>query len=207
MKWCLRKRSRCHTDTKLAPHFPHKGNLWWLCTNTVTSDTDNLSLHWFLLFLTHSLSRPISLTVSQRIKNIVNLLFCHFLNTFRSIKSNKSIHKMCLCLCLCCCLTSEWSSWGGEECHQRSDASPGDRHPSRGHTAGYIHTHKHTENETTHWWNVTKYIYSSTVFKYDLEVLVLYLSISIFMLLYISSPLDFRGKYCTFYSTTFIWQI
>ena len=30
------------------------------------------------------------------------------------------------------------------------------------------------------WWKVTKYIYLSTVLKYNLEVLVLYLSISIF---------------------------
>lgn len=46
---------------------------------------------------------------------------------------------------VCCCLTSEWSPWGGEECHQRSHASHGDRHPSRGHTAGYIHTHTHKQ--------------------------------------------------------------
>ncbi len=37
-------------------------------------------------------------------------------------------------------------------------------------------------------WNITKYIYSSTVLKYTFEVLVLY----------------FRGKYSAFYSITFI---
>ncbi len=32
----------------------------------------------------------------------------------------------------------------------------------------------------TQWWKITKYIYLSTVLKYSFEVLVLYLSVSIF---------------------------
>lgn len=73
---------------------------------------------------------------------------------------------------VCCCLTSEWSPWGGEECHQRSHASHGDRHPSRGHTAGYIHTHTHINKSPSYlelqipwWWNVV------TQVRYNLEVL------------------------------------
>lgn len=52
------------------------------------------------------------------------------------------------------------------------------------------------------WWNVTKYIQSCTVLKYVFEVLK-YLH---FTLLYISTELHFRRKYCTFiyHTTTFI---
>ncbi len=52
------------------------------------------------------------------------------------------------------------------------------------------------------WWTVTKYIYSGTVLKYNFEVLVL--ECLHFLLLYTSTQLHFGGKYCTFYSTTFI---
>lgn len=42
-------------------------------------------------------------------------------------------------------LTSEWSARGGEECHQCPPASLRGRHPSRGHTTGYLYTlaHRH----------------------------------------------------------------
>lgn len=43
------------------------------------------------------------------------------------------------------------------------------------------------------WWNVTKYIYTSTV---NFEILGLYLSISIVMLLCASAPQHSRDKYC-----------
>lgn len=54
------------------------------------------------------------------------------------------------------------------------------------------------------WWKVTKYIY-----KYCIQVLFchicIYLSISILLLLYSFTPLQFWGKHRTFYSTTFIF--
>ncbi len=50
------------------------------------------------------------------------------------------------------------------------------------------------------WWNVSKYIYSSTVIKYKFEVFLLYLSISISC----SFILLLHYKYCSFYSTTFV---
>lgn len=55
------------------------------------------------------------------------------------------------------------------------------------------------------WWKVSRYIYSTAVLKYNFEVLVLYLSISIvcyFIFLHYSPLL--RGKYCAFRSTTLI---
>ena len=51
------------------------------------------------------------------------------------------------------------------------------------------------------WWNVTKYIYFSAVLFF------LFLTSTFhFWLFYIfTTPLNFGGKYCTFYTTTFIW--
>ena len=43
---------------------------------------------------------------------------------------------------------------------------------------------------------------SSTVLKYNFEIL--YLSISIFCYFFTSTPLHFSGKYCTFYSIAFL---
>ena len=54
--------------------------------------------------------------------------------------------------------------------------------------------------------DVTKDIYSSTVFKYIFEVLVLYFYFY-FMLLYTSTSPHLRGKDYTFYSTTFVWRV
>ena len=55
---------------------------------------------------------------------------------------------------------------------------------------------------------VTMYVYSSTVLQYKFKVLVRtllkYLS---FLLRHTSIPLHLRGKCCTFWSTTCIWQL
>ena len=51
------------------------------------------------------------------------------------------------------------------------------------------------------WWNVTKYIYSSIVVKYNCDIL--YLSISIFCY-FIFLLTTLQRKYCTFYLITFI---
>ncbi len=48
------------------------------------------------------------------------------------------------------------------------------------------------------WWN-TKYIYSSTNLRYFEYFHV--------MQLYTSTPPHLSDKYCTFYSTTFVWQL
>ena len=42
-----------------------------------------------------------------------------------------------------------------------------------------------------HWWNVTEYIYSSIILKYNFYILVLYLSFSHFVPLHTSNPLQF----------------
>ncbi len=47
-------------------------------------------------------------------------------------------------------------------------------------------------------------IYFSTVLEYSFEVLVLCLSVSTFCYFIFFTLLHFRGKYCTFYSSTFI---
>ncbi len=59
-------------------------------------------------------------------------------------------------------------------------------------------------------WNVTKYIYSSAVLKYNFDILFLLFFFLLFfifehfhsMLLHTSTPLHFRGKLYTFYSST-----
>lgn len=60
-------------------------------------------------------------------------------------------------------------------------------------------------------WKVTKYTYSSTELKYNFEVFIFYLSISIFyysiLSILLSIPPHFRWKYCYFYWSTFIWQL
>lgn len=49
-------------------------------------------------------------------------------------------------------------------------------------------------------WKATKYIHSNTVLIGYFEILIFYLQYFNYMLF-----LHFRGKCCTFYSTTFIW--
>ena len=56
-------------------------------------------------------------------------------------------------------------------------------------------------------WNVTKYIYSSAVFKYNF---VLYSTVLVyfhFLVLYTSTLLHLREKCCTFPPTTFIFAL
>merc|ERR1712168_1362473 len=50
---------------------------------------------------------------------------------------------------------------------------------------------------TVLYYTVTKYIYLSTVIKYNAEVLLLYFTFPIFNT-FTSTPLHLRGKYCTF---------
>ncbi len=50
---------------------------------------------------------------------------------------------------------------------------------------------------------VTKHIYWST----KVQIWGTLLEHFHFLLLYSSAPLQFRGKYCTFHSTTFIWYL
>ena len=50
------------------------------------------------------------------------------------------------------------------------------------------------------WWNVTKNIYSSAVFNYNLKYVITLLAISILQL-YASALLHFGGKHCIFSTT------
>ena len=68
--------------------------------------------------------------------------------------------------------------------------------PQRGNSQSHEHVYFCTVNSFIQWWKVTKYIYLNTVLEYNLEVLVLYFSISIlcyFILLfyYYNSEVNF----------------
>lgn len=53
--------------------------------------------------------------------------------------------------------------------------------------------------------NVTKYIYASTALKYSFKGTCTSLGYIYFQALYTSTPLHWRGKYCTFcHSTTLV---
>lgn len=111
-------------------------------------------------------------------------------------------------LCFLTCLLTHMYQWNSVKplrgmcvCMLLENKHSKDPHITTCSSLAVVHGGANTRYATlTQWWNVTKYVYSSTVLQF--KVLEYFHCMQLY-----TCTLHLRNKYSAFYSTTFVWHL